>query len=68
MTIFCCKKKEDIFCHVGTEPPLPGYYQYFLGGKCILLKDRFYPRVMFLKDTDQMANRIDPAKTAPLRV
>ena len=22
-----------------TEPPFPGYYQSFLGGKCILLKD-----------------------------
>ena len=31
--------------HVGTEPPLPGYYQYFLGSKCALLKDttRFDP-------------------------
>ena len=30
---------------VGTEPPLPGYYQYFLGSKCALLKDttRFDP-------------------------
>ena len=27
------------FSHVGTEPPLPGYHQYFWGGKCILLKD-----------------------------
>ena len=27
---------KQIFSHVGTEPPLPGYYQYFLGGKCIL--------------------------------
>ena len=23
----------------GTEPQLPGYYQYFLGGTCMLLKD-----------------------------
>ena len=30
---------QQFFSHVGTEPPLPGYYQYFLGGKCILLKD-----------------------------
>ena len=30
---------NNFFSHVGTEPPLPGYYQYFLGGKCILLKD-----------------------------
>ena len=31
--------RQQLFSHVGTEPPLPGYYQYFLGGKCILLKD-----------------------------
>ena len=30
---------QQFFSHVGTEPPLPGYYQYHLGGKCILLKD-----------------------------
>ena len=30
---------KKIFSHVGMEPPLPGYNQYFLGGKCILLKD-----------------------------
>ena len=42
--VFLCVKVETLrpsqqfFSHVGTEPPLPGYYQYFLGGKCILLK------------------------------
>ena len=30
---------EQCFHHVGMEPPLPGFYQFFLGGKCILLKD-----------------------------
>ena len=30
---------KQFFSHVGTEPPLPGYYQYFLGGKYALLKD-----------------------------
>ena len=30
---------QQFFSHVGTEPPLLGYYQYFLGGKCILLND-----------------------------
>ena len=30
----------NLFSHVGTEPPLPGYYQYFLRGKCILLKGK----------------------------
>ena len=30
---------KQFFSHVGTEPPLPGYYQYFLGSKCALLKD-----------------------------
>ena len=28
-----------IFQSCRNGPPLPGYYQYFLGGKCILLKD-----------------------------
>ena len=23
---------QQFFSHVGTEPPLPGYYQYFVGG------------------------------------
>ena len=31
---------QQFFSHVGTEPSLPGYYQYFLGGKCILLKGK----------------------------
>ena len=30
---------KQFFSHVGTEPPLPGYYQYF-GGKYVLLKDK----------------------------
>ena len=30
---------KQFFSHVGTEPPLPGYYQYFLGSKCALLTD-----------------------------
>ena len=36
---------KQFFSHVGTEPPLPGYYQYFFGGggmgvgKYTLLKD-----------------------------
>ena len=33
------RPNQQFFGHVGTEPPLPGYYQCFLGGKCILLKD-----------------------------
>ena len=33
------RPSQQFFSHVGTEPPLPGYYQYFLGGKCILFKD-----------------------------
>ena len=27
------RPSQQFFSHVGTEPPLPGYYQYFLGGK-----------------------------------
>ena len=30
------RPSQQFFSRVGTEPPLPGYYQYFLGGKCIL--------------------------------
>ena len=35
---------KQFFSHVGTEPALPGYYQYFFffwggGGKYVLLKD-----------------------------
>ena len=33
------RPSQQLFSHVRTEPPLPGYYQYCLGGKCILLKD-----------------------------
>ena len=33
------RTSKQFFSHVRTEPPLPGYYQYFLGGKCILLKE-----------------------------
>ena len=29
------RPSPQFFSHVGTDPPLPGYYQYFLGGKCI---------------------------------
>ena len=37
------RPSQQFFSHVGTEPPLPGYYQYFWGGKCILLKDTTRP-------------------------
>ena len=30
---------NKFFSRVGTKPPLSRYYQYFLGGKSILLKD-----------------------------
>ena len=26
---------KQFFSHVGIEPPFPGYYQYFLGSKCV---------------------------------
>ena len=26
---------QQFFSHVGREPPLPGYYQYFSGSKCV---------------------------------
>ena len=29
------RPSQQFFSHVGTEPQLPGYYQYNLGGKCI---------------------------------
>ena len=31
------RSRQQCFSHARTEPPVPGYYQYFLGGKCILL-------------------------------
>ena len=37
--VVALRPSQQFFSHVGTEPPLPGYYQNFLGGKCILLKD-----------------------------
>ena len=33
------RASQQFFSHVGTEPPLPGYFQYFFGGKCFLPKD-----------------------------
>ena len=33
------RPNQQFFSHIGTAPPIPGYYQYFLGGKCILLND-----------------------------
>ena len=33
------RPSQQFFSHVGTDPSLPGYYQCFLGGKCILLND-----------------------------
>ena len=41
------RPSQQFFSHVGTEPPLPGYYQYFLGGKCILLKDAIQLMTVF---------------------
>ena len=29
------RPSQEIFSHVGTEPLLPGYYQYFLCVKCL---------------------------------
>ena len=26
---------KQFFSHVETEPHIPGYYQYFLGSKCL---------------------------------
>ena len=37
--VFVCvnasRPRQQFFSHVGTEPPLPGYYQYFSGSKCV---------------------------------
>ena len=37
--VFVCaeayRPSQQCFSHVGTEPPLPGYYQYFRGVKCL---------------------------------
>ena len=41
--VFCLKFRFVSFLlnfsHVGTEPWLPGYYQYIFLSKCVLLKD-----------------------------
>ena len=29
------RPSQQLFSHVGTEPTLPGYYQYFWGVKCL---------------------------------
>ena len=34
------RPSQPFFNHVRMKPPLPVYYQYFLGGKSILLKDK----------------------------
>ena len=31
----CLASQSTIFSHFVTEPPLPGYYQYFWGSKCV---------------------------------
>ena len=31
LRIEALRPSQQSFSHVGTEPPLPGYYQYFLG-------------------------------------
>ena len=37
--LFVCveasRPSQNIFSDVGTEPPLPGYYQYFQGVNCL---------------------------------
>ena len=37
MILFVCLfvLRQQFFSHVGTVPLLPGYYQYFLGVKCL---------------------------------
>ena len=37
--IIVLRPGKQFFSHVETEPPIPGYYQYFLGSKCLLLKE-----------------------------
>ena len=59
-----CPGKQYI-SHVGTEPPPPGYYQYFLGGKCALFKDttRFDPRGARPLDPESEALTIRPPRS-----
>ena len=33
VSVEALRPSQQFFSHVGTEPSLPGYYQYFLGGK-----------------------------------
>ena len=39
--------QSTIFSHVGTEPPLPGYYQYFLGGSGVATFKKWLPTLSF---------------------
>ena len=33
------RSSHKFFSHVGTEPPLPGYYQYFSESKCVFAQE-----------------------------
>ena len=56
--VFAKGLSKQFFSHAGTEPPLPGYYKYFLGGKCILLKDTTQrPRVRIEPPTSRSGVR-----------
>ena len=35
--ILVLRPGKQFFSHVETEPPIPGYYQYFLGSKLVSL-------------------------------
>ena len=43
--LFVCveasRPSQNIFSDVGTEPPLPGYFQYFQGVNCLAQGGRF---------------------------
>ena len=59
------RPSQQFFSHVGTEPPLPGYYQYLLGGKCILLKDttRIEPPISRSGDALPLGHRASQCKS-----
>ena len=50
---------NNFFSHVGMEPPLPGYYQYFRGVKCLAqghstVEVGFEPLTSFAPESDAL--------------
>ena len=44
------RPSKQFFSHVGTEPPLPGYYQYFSGSECVFAQGHNTAEVTLAKN------------------